>query len=283
MPVVLADLLARTSELSALPATTVRLLDLLDEPEAAAAPVLEVVETDPALTANLLKLCNSAFYSMPREIGTLREALVLLGNQTVITLAFATSMGRVLRGPLSGYRSGQHEMWHHALATAVAAAAIAESLSGPAQRSRAFTAGLLHDIGKQLLNRPLMQGGQQIPPHCRADQLLAAERSILGCDHTQAGAALAEMWRFPPALVAAIACHHRPQDADEYGELATAVWAGNLMAGEIETAGDAQTSADDALRETLIAAGIPNATLDELETNLARQLDEILAVSGESL
>lgn len=223
----LREIIEATGELPALPATTARLLHLMDDELAGADAVLEVIGRDPALTANLLKLCNSAYYGLRREVGTVHEALVLLGNRTVVQLAFATSLGDVLRGPLAGYRLERDALWRHSLAVAVAAAHFCDILgpggaapgspSAPAggaqaraRRERAFTAGLVHDIGKLVLNGPLKARLQQLPQTAGFDVLLQGERDVLGFDHAEAGQALAESWNFPAALAGVIGRHHDP-------------------------------------------------------------------------
>lgn len=223
----LREIIEATGELPALPATTARLLQLMEDELAAAAAVLEVIGRDPALTANLLKLCNSAYYGLRREVGTVHEALVLLGNRTVVQLAFATSLGDVLRGPLAGYRLERDALWRHSLAVAVAAAHFCDILgpvaaapgnpSSPAggdharaRRERAFTAGLVHDIGKLVLNGPLKARLQQLPQNAGFDALVRGERDVLGFDHAEAGQALAESWNFPAGLAGVIGRHHDP-------------------------------------------------------------------------
>jgi len=228
----LKELIASTHELQALPQSTARLLDLLEDPLVEADKLLAVIEKDPALTANLLKLCNSAYYGRKREVGSVKEALVMLGNRTVITLAFATSMGKVLRGDLAAYGLGKEDLWRHALATACGAALVAVDLGLAAQRDRAFTAGLVHDIGKMLLNRLLLKR-LEWSTATAADSFVEIEREVLGFDHAEAGAALAEAWHFPTPLVAAIRHHHEPAAPAGADPIVTAVRAANLLAAVV--------------------------------------------------
>lgn len=224
----LKELIASTHELQALPQSTARLLDLLEDPLVEADKLLAVIEKDPALTANLLKLCNSAYYGRKREVGSVKEALVMLGNRTVITLAFATSMGKVLRGDLAAYGLGKEDLWRHSLATACGAALVAADLGLAAQRDRAFTAGLVHDIGKMLLNRLLLKR-LEWSTATAADSFVEIEREVLGFDHAEAGAALAEAWHFPAPLVAAVRHHHEPAAPADADPIVTAVRAANLL------------------------------------------------------
>jgi putative nucleotidyltransferase with HDIG domain len=231
----LREIIEATGQLPALPATTARLLELMDDESAGTGTVLEVIGTDPALTANLLKLCNSAYYGLRREVGSVHEALVLLGNRTVVQLAFATSLGDVLRGPLAGYRLERDALWRHSLAVAVGAAHLAGAVGDRALRERAFTAGLVHDIGKLVLNGPLKAKLQQLPQTGSYDALRQGERDVLGFDHAEAGRALAESWSFPAALAEVIGRHHDLQGPDAapasaHDPLVRAVAAANLGA-----------------------------------------------------
>ena len=225
----LHELIAATSELRSLPSTTMQLTLLLDDATVDATSVLEVIQKDPSLTSNLLKLANSAFYGMRRQVGTTREALVMLGNQTVVNLAFAASMGDILRGPLAAYRLNRNELWHHALGTALASASLTALDSGSVTaRERAFTCGLVHDIGKLLLNQPLKKELEQLPVDSDFDGLLEAEKRILGFDHAEAGAMLGESWNFPAPLVEVIRWHHQPESASLEPDMVRAVAAANL-------------------------------------------------------
>jgi len=283
MSVSLAELIVSTSELSSLPSTTMQMMNLLDDETVEASRVLEVIEKDPSLTANLLKLANSAFYGLRRKVGSAREALVLLGNQTIVTLAFATSMGDVLRGPLAAYRLDRNALWHHALGTALAATHLA-SLSGCQEtRERAFTAGLVHDIGKLLLNSPLKSKLDQLPPDCGFSCLLEAEQNILGFNHAEAGARLGEAWNFPPYLVSIIENHHSIPDDSSEGDLLRAVSAANLITCHLGWGGGTGVITDENFWSEIACFGYDNEVLEDLMKRLPADLDGMLGMIGESL
>jgi putative nucleotidyltransferase with HDIG domain len=276
----LSELITATSELAALPSTTVQLLELLDDLTVDARAVLDVIEKDPSLTANLLKLSNSAYYGLRRRVGSVREALVMLGNRTVLTLAFATSMGEVLRGPLRAYHLEKHQLWHHSLATAVTASNLLEAVDREA-RARAFTAGLVHDIGKLMLDRPLAEQLQQLPCSGGRDDLLAAERSILGFDHATAGGALAEAWNFPAELSAAIAGHHTPQPATAIPALVRAVAAANHIALMSGFGGGYAAEPEDLLLDRLGELGVEADAARGFAERLPQELQNLLSILGE--
>lgn len=287
----LHDLIAGTSELRSLPSTTVRLISLLGDATAGADEVLVVIETDPSLTANLLKLCNSAYYGLRCQVGTVRQALVLLGNQTIVNLAFATSMGDVLCGPLRGYHLARNELWYHALGTALGAAHLASVAGDTSLRELAFTAGLVHDIGKLLLDRALEKILVQLPPAADHKVMLAAEVDILGFDHAQAGAALARAWNFPPELAALIANHHEPDPGLVVGTLpqttaaqvlARAVTGADLVSAACGLGGGDRAPTEAELCKLTGKLGLAEDMVLGLRGHLPTDLDAMLAVIGDS-
>ncbi|MHB8079285.1 MAG: HDOD domain-containing protein [Candidatus Krumholzibacteriia bacterium] len=281
----LKDLIAGTHELAALPQTTARLLELVEEPDVPASRLLRVIELDPALTANLLRLCNSAYYGRRREVGAVGEALVVLGTRTVVTLAFATSMGKVLRGGLSGYGMAKDELWRHALAVACGAATIVVDEGREDLRDRAFTAGLVHDIGKLLLDRILARGMEWEPLADGRSDWLEVERQVAGFDHAEAGAALADCWRFPEALVEAIRRHHESAPTGVSADLATAVRAADAVAAAGGVAGTGRGSPSAPALESFGDLGVAPEILRHVAARLALQLDELtglFAVPSES-
>jgi putative nucleotidyltransferase with HDIG domain len=217
-------------------------------------------------------------------VGSVREALVLLGNRTVLTLAFATSMGDILRGPLRAYRLEKQSLWHHSLGTGIAASSLCANGSKE-ERERAFTAGVVHDIGKLLLEHPLRDQLEELPRSDSVQDLLAAERAILGFDHPQAGAALAEAWNFPADLVAAIGAHHAPARAaeTEHAALVRAVAAANtvtLMSGLGYGLG---AGPEDVALDPLDDLGIEADAARDLAGRLPHDLQNLLALLGEKV
>lgn len=227
---VLHDLVSTTGDLAALPMTVVRLLDLLKDQTCAADKVVQVLDQDGAMTANVLKLSNSAFYGVRGTVGSTRQALVLLGNRAVLTLAFATGMVPVMRRNLTGYGIDRDRYWEHSLTSAMAAGVAMDRLGDPERACEAFTAGLVHDIGMLALDSHLATNRMKLVPAFPLFNVSERERESLGFDHCDAGALLAGNWGFPAALALAIEFHHRPWDAPGDDLLATAVLAGDMVA-----------------------------------------------------
>jgi len=277
MPHDLDALVASTPELAAMPATSARLLELLEEPDAPVDDLVSVIEKDPGLTANLLKLCNSAYYGLRREVGSVREALVRMGNRTVVTLAFAASMGRVLQAPMTGYRLPRGRLWRHSLAVGLLAARLMPGEVDGAARNRVFTAGVVHDLGKLLLDRPLRESLEQIPDNLDYTGLVLTERDLIGFDHAQAGAALADSWNFPSDLVSVIAGHHMPAPS---GSTTSVVLVADFIVSERGFDGGAPDVKEGQLELALEAANLDHGEALEVSDQAMRDLDGLLALLG---
>jgi len=231
---ILKNLVANTGELAALPNTVVDLLYIFKEADACAQSVVNILNRDPAMTANVLKLSNSAFYGARREISSVQEALVMLGNRAVMTIAFASGMATVMRRDLDGYNVSRSRFWDHSVLAASAASFAAEKLGFSDYKCEAFTAGLVHDVGMLVIDAHLVSNGKNLVTAEPAFDVSGSERRLLGFDHCEAGAMLADNWGFPPVLCYSIKYHHDPQLADQWPEVVRSVAVGNLLAMIIE-------------------------------------------------
>lgn len=220
----LQDLIAAAPGVSARPESVVSLMEIIDDPVVEVTRLLPIVERDPGLTAGLLRLCNSPSYNFTRRIGSPREALVLVGNLTFARMCFTLAMKPVLERDLPGYSLGLDELWRHCLGTAYGAAFLVKASGQGELRDRAFTAGLLHDIGKLILDVDIAEvtcdpvysrgGNRAVRPKNRLRITQDIERRQTGFDHAEAGAALLESWDLPYQLVDAVRWHHDPSQAN---------------------------------------------------------------------
>ena len=221
----LAEVLAH-ARLPTLPTLALEIIRLCNRDDADLKAIADVLEQDPALTVKVLETVNSSFYGQAYAISTVSHAIVVLGLRSVKTLALGFSLVRELRGSDSAQSRDQ---WRRALYAASAAKICAERL-GLLQAEEAFTAGLLQDLGRFTLTqthgeryaeilaeveaRLSQEAGEQGAVPADADALLlAVERERLGCDHAALGGMLAEQWKLPPLLSAAIRWHHEPGGA----------------------------------------------------------------------
>ncbi|HEY5674425.1 MAG TPA: HDOD domain-containing protein [Malonomonas sp.] len=177
------------------------------------------IKRDQVVAAKILRYSNSAFFSPESPVESIERAIVLLGEKNLLEVAVSTAAEMFYSGHEGGYSLMRGGLYRHALATAHTAKEIA-LFTGWVDAGTAYTAGLLHDIGKVVLDRfvadslPLFY--QQ---YSRISDFTELERERFGIDHMQAGQQLATKWQFPDSLCAAISSHHRPEQAPEAHQL----------------------------------------------------------------
>jgi putative nucleotidyltransferase with HDIG domain len=205
------DILARVGELSPLPGTVVRLIDVINDPGSTAQDIVAVVKYDQAATVQMLRMCNSAHFGLSRTVSSLDEAICYLGTVKVLQLLMAVHGNALLAKRQRGYGLEPGMLWKHSVAVALAASALSQSVN-LANGSLAFTAGLLHDIGKVVLNEYVAEEFSEIARIVteRDISFSEAERLILGYSHEDIGGKVAEKWKLPAALVRCIRYHHDP-------------------------------------------------------------------------
>ena len=216
-------------DLPALPAAVFELLEMLGRDDVDSSALVAKISLDQALTAKTLRLANSSFYGMPRHVASVSDATAVLGLRTVrVVLTAAALHGNFKPPECAGFDF--MAFWRHAVGTAVSARLIAAELGADAET--AFTAGLLHDIGKLILaSSHAERYAEVLAQHAHSDAALREiEAARLGIDHAQVGARVAEHWRFPKPIVDAIADHHAPPVAADALALVRIVHVADLLA-----------------------------------------------------
>jgi len=261
-----------TDELQRLPAqpiSAMRVLRMVDDPHASTADLARLIETDPALSAQVMRMANSPYYGLSGNVASAGRAVVLLGFTTVRALAVSGACSLLTSERDDLFPRG---FWPHAVTTGVAAAAIARRLGVTA--SEAFSAGLLHDIGAALLYRRDPVAYQRVLDAADFDPgaLLTIERRELGTTHADLGGEALEAWRFPPAFVRAVRQHHRsPREVT--GTLTRAVVIGESLARVV-----APTALHEAVvpvRAALDGAGLRDVDPAPLLREIERELSQL--------
>ncbi len=208
------DILNKIDTLPPMPAVAVKLLEAAQDPDADMTEVAGWLERDPAMTANILRACNSPLYGLRREVTSVRQATNLLGLKKVVQVALTVLSSRYLTPSQEGYALAAGELWRSSVASAVAAEMVAQRTRYP-NPSTAYTAGLLQDVGKIVLADFVADAVARIQQ--RVDEGTAwqeAERQVVGLPHPEVGATLLERWGFPPVLVESVRWHHEPERAE---------------------------------------------------------------------
>ncbi|OGQ86723.1 MAG: hypothetical protein A2512_08740 [Deltaproteobacteria bacterium RIFOXYD12_FULL_56_24] len=235
----LRDFLRKIKELPTISAVASE-INTLDKNDSLNAKSLgPIIARDPALTAAVLKLANSAYYGMPREIASLERAITILGFDTIKNLALTISVFHVFKN-----REGQSldlkGLWYHSLGVGLAAkhlvlhsSILAANKTLPEQ---AFVCGILHDIGKIAFAQNLPAEMAEILKQTRNGPIVQheIEKNILGFNHQKAGQVMAASWNFPESYQTVIRLHHTPSAAaigdPEVAALVRAVYLGNKIA-----------------------------------------------------
>jgi putative nucleotidyltransferase with HDIG domain len=204
------DCLDVLDTLPSLPHVVSDMLRLIADEDYAMEDLMSLVQQDPTLTARVLRLANSAHYGRQKEIDSLQEALILLGGAEIHRLVTTTSVMRSLSGGFGADRVlDQIDFWSHSLGTAELARGIANAFRLQF-RGADFTAGLLHDVGKVVLDQyfhPEFRECLEVVEH-QGLPLFEAERKVLGIDHAEAGYFLATRWGLPENLRTVMRDHH---------------------------------------------------------------------------
>jgi HD-like signal output (HDOD) protein len=231
-----------------------------------------VVETEPAVTAKVLKLCNSAYYGFQRRIASLDEAANLLGTRTLTNLVLTSCGARYFREFGGSTSSSRAVLWERSVATALAAGTLAR-LHGNVDRHRAYTAGLLQNIGHLVLDRFLAEDRARIQAEVEGGTpLLEAEESVLGLHHAEVGARLLERWSFPDVLCDTVRHHHRPTGATVDRTLAGVAQLAEHVAGALEDGAGLAGMLGELSGYSLDLEGVGGMSLAELEQLLASEL-----------
>ena len=219
---------ARVDTLRAVPSLYMQVMAELQHPSPSVARVAQLIATDPAMTAKVLQLINSAFFGLRAHISDPARAVQLLGLDTVKALVLSVQVFSQFE---ANGRTSPAGVWTHALSTARIADLIARDLALESHAiHEAFTAGLLHDVGKLVMSEALPDYDATMRESPRDGSRLDVERTAFGATHAEVGAYLFGLWGLPYGIVEAIAWHHRPGESGIPGRCPlTALHAANAI------------------------------------------------------
>jgi putative nucleotidyltransferase with HDIG domain len=227
------------------------------------------IRHDQVMTAKVLKVCNSPYVGSKEEIKSVEQAIVMLGSRFVGQLILSSAMGQFFSGCQRSYSMSKGGLYHHSICTGI----VAEHLSRKTKKASpdvAYTAGLLHDIGKVLLDQYVASA---MPRFYRAlvekgDNMLEAERSLLGITHAEAGARLAELWALPLPLRDAISYHCQPTRSEHDSALAHLIYLADLLVSRFFAGLDLDRIDTEQLDVTLQHLGLDVKSLPPLISQL---------------
>ena len=274
----LADIVSHIHSLPAMPAVALELLQTLSGGDPDVDALASRIARDQAITARVLRVANSPFYGLQMRVGSIHDAIVVLGFSAVRSLVLTSAVVTTLpAGKCAGFSADR--FWRHVLGTAVAAQALARPLRRKPESL--FIAGLLHDIGRLVMLSANPEGFARVIDIAaeRDCHLVDVEAEIFGCDHTAVGAAIAQHWNFPADIVEALAFHHNPAQTAP-GSLAAIIHYADGIAKALDLEGAENTQMARLQPAAIDALGLDWQTLTAVLAETHRRIEAHLPLLG---
>ncbi|MBC8317251.1 MAG: HDOD domain-containing protein [Desulfobulbaceae bacterium] len=235
--------LSWSEDLPTLPSIATQVFQITSSPDFSPAALSNLIMNDPALTAKILKTINSPFYGIQQQVGSVKQAVILLGSEEIVDMAFGMAASEVFDIESHPGIINPKALWRHSLCTAL----ISQYLCRQSEEFKnlgAFTAGLLHDVGKIFFVKNFPDLYRNI--HATQDQhslpLHETEEDILGVSHAAIGGYLVSKWNLPQPLIQSTAFHHQPTSAPKYPQLAALIGLADYIQWQVMTDLDPDTT-----------------------------------------
>lgn len=275
-----SELVQGSIKLGSPPLIYERLMEVINHPRGGAADVAKVIREDTALTARLLKAVNSAFFSFPRRIDTVSQAVTVVGTSQVRDLALATSVVTLFKD-VPPDLADMDGFWKHSLAVGVGSRVLA-GFRRESNVERFFVAGMLHDVGKLVLYLQAPEEARAALEYSRtADALLhKAEQKTMGFDHAQVGEALMDLWNMPLSLREGIRFHHSPTRANRFPAETAAIHASDIFVHAMGLGNSGELFVPPLSPEAWEALGVEAAVLSSCLEEMERQFEAAVHLVG---
>ena len=271
----LNEILTKVNSFPTMPGTGAKMLALLEEPDTEVSEIEKILRYDAGLTANVLRLANSAYFGLPSKIGSLKQAVILLGLKRLTQLVVASCVSAVMDKFVPGYDLSPGDLWRHSIAVSIAAEALVKDKKR-AGTEDVFTAALLHDVGKLVLGdfvKEELEAIQSIA--AKGVPFVVAENMILGTDHAEIGAHILAHWNLPPDVINAVRWHHDPDSPDTCDIQMDVVYLANLLCQISDTSGQAGGHAVELSPAVIDRLGIKLDQFETISGKVARWVDEL--------
>jgi len=199
-------------QLPPLPEVASKVINMVNNPDVSFKDVAQEISKNQAITANILKLCNSAFFSKGKEITSIDRAIVTLGLKEVKDIVLLVVAKPVLDKPVMGYDLGQGDLWKQGLAVATMSRDIAVAKKKKEIADVVFTGGIIHNVGKVIIALFVQQAFKQILSLVQTQSIPfhTAEKEIMGYNHQEVGEKILAKWNFPPVLRSIVSFYQDP-------------------------------------------------------------------------
>jgi len=275
----LRNIIMTTGDLPAMPQVASKVLELSSDPNTSAQQLQQIIADDQAMTARILKIANSAMYSCSRKIKTLTEAIVMLGFNSIRSLV-VTSAARNLyntRNSTTGLK--ERLLWEHSIGVAFACRLLVQG-NYPGLAEEAFLAGLMHDIGKLVLNLKIPEDFDEIVQSVYNDNrpFHLMEKEVLGFDHAEVGARLVNKWNLSQVLESTILNHHNPEALSADNPLLLYLDLGNKLCHKMGIGFVDEPDLDLNACPANKILGLPPRTFDEVAVKLQETLESEMEI-----
>jgi len=208
---VISRILKSIDTIPAFPATGNKVAQLLNKADYSVLQVANVIKYDPSITANILKMANSAYFGSQHKISTINDAVMYLGQKNLLRAIQTAGISKYYKKGASGYFDKATDLWEHSVAVALMSQILSKKITGE-EHATLYTESLLHDVGKIILGEFVRDEFKKITMLVAEQHMsfLEAEENVLGINHADLGGKIAEHWNFPIEIRDAISFHHRP-------------------------------------------------------------------------
>ncbi len=269
-------ILAQVKRLPVLPSSVQTAMELLRDPEVDMSSLAGALQYDPGITANILRLANSAFFGAMHRITTLRDAVVRLGARRVSQLLLTVAVSPRISGEVAGYDLPPCALLEQSLAIAVASELVAGEC-GVEAPAHTFTAGLLSNVGKIVLDQFLGVNGEEVTSVAESEGMSFedAERRVLGTDHAEVGAELLQFWNLPEEIVNVVRYRLHPENCPNPSLVLDLVHAGDAIA-RLTGVGQGLDGMQYRVSEAvMIRLGLSDAAVDKVMIALLEHVDKL--------
>ena len=275
------DLINGSTRTSSLPEIFIMINEVVNDPTSSFSDIAQVVNLDTALSARLLKIVNSAFYSFPSNIETVTHAIAVIGTEQLHSLVLATTIIANFKG-IPDKMLNMNLFWRHSLGVAI----IARNLAIHCRETnpeRFYLAGILHDIGRLIILENLPDEAKEIIIRQNevGGTMWQIEREVLGFDHGEVGAALSHSWNLPLSLEEIIGNHHNPSRSKRYPLETTIIHLADIIAKAMElgSSGDIHVPPLDekSWEQLKLPTGVFSAIWNQTEIQFNETVDIILS------
>lgn len=266
----------------AFPPAALKLLNLIKQGDYSIIDMVNVIKFDPSITANILKLSNSAYFSPSQKITTVQEAVITLGQHNLLQVVQAAGISMFYKKPARGYLLTPRGLWRHCVAVALMSQILSQRIYRR-DNPVLYTAALLHDVGKIILGEFVYNSLEKITELVSRQgySCIDAEKEVIGINHAELGGKIADQWKFPQDLKDAISLHHDPGRLDERDAKAgvaekvtpSLIYLSDQVCVMMGISGGSEGYSKKGLEEMLKTFGLQHSDIDAAVTTMQEELN----------